>query len=329
VEKLLVTGVDSILGSNVALALADRYDVFGLYQHHPLAWDGCPTGELSVAASVEDIQETLARIAPKYVVHCGAIARSSWEDGADDPDLVYNQDVRFALDLASACETLGCHFTVMSTDAVFMGPRLFHSEQDRPEGECLLASAAQSLERQLLHSRALILRTHAYGWSPFAHEDGYAQSMWRSMNSSQPCRVDADRHATPILATDLADLLARALEIRLSGLHHVTGAERVSPFKFAAEMARAFGLNGQHLHLEVSETSFFALHRPCIQETSLNTRRARRILKAPMPMLREGLSRFAEQLGTGFRARIQASQWAPSLRVTTPGPVAQLVRPAA
>jgi hypothetical protein len=41
--------------------------------------------------------------------------------------------------------------------------------------------------------------------------------------------------------------------------------------------------------------------RPFRNETSLNTALARRDLRMPLPMLREGLNRFAEQTVNGHR----------------------------
>jgi hypothetical protein len=44
--------------------------------------------------------------------------------------------------------------------------------------------------------------------------------------------------------------------------------------------------------------------RPNVDETSLNTYRARRELEVPLPLLREGLARFVEQATNGFRDRL-------------------------
>jgi hypothetical protein len=50
VDKLLVAGVDTILGANVAAWLANRYQVVGLSWSGPLAIAGCETAECDPAA---------------------------------------------------------------------------------------------------------------------------------------------------------------------------------------------------------------------------------------------------------------------------------------
>jgi dTDP-4-dehydrorhamnose reductase len=114
-------------------------------------------------------------------------------------------------------------------------------------------------------------------------------------------RFDPRRFATPILATDLADLAFLALRKRLSGVWHVAGAERVSQYRFAQELAAALGMRdcpiaaGEEPPDPPSETA----------ETSLDSRRASRALGRSMPALREGLTRFVEQATSGFRNRLR------------------------
>ena len=114
--------------------------------------------------------------------------------------------------------------------------------------------------------------------------------------------ADGRCYATPILASDLADLLWPAYELRLSGLYHLAGAERTSAFRFVVELAAALGIEkpwgSQRLSLPDS-----AWH----EETSLNSRRARRVLERATPLLGEGLRRFAEQAENGWRQRWRSS----------------------
>ena len=108
--------------------------------------------------------------------------------------------------------------------------------------------------------------------------------------------VDGQRYATPILAADLAELLLRAAERNLNGLYHLSGAERTNPFRLASELAAILGLSmprNPGVHLTPPTDNGWLL------ETSLDSRRARRALGMPLPMLREGLERFAQQQAAG------------------------------
>lgn len=305
-EKLLITGVDGVLGSNLALGLSEFFSVVGLYDRHPVELDGCLTESFNWQAAT-DVREYVVRHRPDWVIHCGPQSLSSWDDVPESPDEAFAKNSDVVTALADATESAGCAFTVMGTDAVFTGPRLFHHENDKQCGECLLGRAAREIEEQLRGTHALVVRTHAYGWAPTEYQRSYAEDMWHALAGGEPCRVDADRHATPILATDLVEPLCRAYDRKLRGTWHITGAERTSPFRFAAELARAFGLAGRHVRLEAPDARS-SNRRPNVQEASLVTRRARKALGLPMPMLREGLARFAEQASNGYRGHLAPSR---------------------
>jgi hypothetical protein len=65
-------------------------------------------------------------------------------------------------------------------------------------------------------------------------------------------------------------------------------------------LALATGFAGRHVRVAKDVVP----RRPNVDETSLNTYRARRELESPLPLLREGLARFAEQAANGFRDRL-------------------------
>jgi dTDP-4-dehydrorhamnose reductase len=137
--------------------------------------------------------------------------------------------------------------------------------------------------------------------------------MFRELTGETECTVDAVRHATPILASDLAECLYAAYRADLSGTFHVAGAERASPYRFAAEMAAAFGTPGRFVQLTNRSA---ASRRPYVDETSLNTLAFRRAVEKPLPMLREGLARFAAQAFNGYLAGLPGPTPAP--RETAP-----------
>jgi dTDP-4-dehydrorhamnose reductase len=198
---------------------------------------------------------------------------------------------------------MAARLTVISSDVVFAGPRMFHEETSVPGNASARAAQVRAMEEALAPTRALVVRTHAYGWSPIEAHAGFAQRAFEALSASNPLTADGRRHATPILATDLADLLLRAYERRLHGLYHLAGAERASPFRFISELATAFGIRFPQNHAHAMPATIDAWD----DETSLTSRRARRALEMTTPMLRDGLSRFAEQHHNGWRDRCRAA----------------------
>jgi dTDP-4-dehydrorhamnose reductase len=296
VQRLLVTGIDYPLGGNLALALSDRWDVLGLSSSVAIESSSLRTARCD-ANDRAGLEELALDWRPQWIVHCGPLSVASWEQ-APSPTLAA-EEPQSAAGWAVVAATVGARLTVLSSDVVFAGPRMFHEETSIASSPAPRAAAVREMERALEPTTALIVRTHAYGWSPVAAHAGCVEHFLAALRRGGRLAVDGRRHATPILATDLAELLARAFELRLQGIYHLAGAERTSPFRFAVELAAAFGLPCPLACADLPEITTAAWH----EETSLNSKRARRILGMATPMLREGLSRFAEQSDNGWRER--------------------------
>ena len=147
------------------------------------------------------------------------------------------------------------------------------------------------------HSEALIIRTNAFGWSPTG--EGLIESLFQQIEGHRIVDQDHIRHATPILASDLADIIERAVAEELTGIYHVAGAERVSPMAFAQRLADQFDLPWLASRRETSLSE-----RPAgfgAGESSLQTKKIRKALCVAMPMIAEGLDRLSRQQVDGHR----------------------------
>jgi len=298
-EELFIVGAESVAGSNLALALEDRFHVTGV------AHDGSSTVEGLDTLTLErgDLAGLAARLderSPGWILYCPQTSSGSWDlsSRAHAPA----DETGVAELLARWTAAHNAQLTALSTDAVFAGPRMFHEEDASAQAAGAAAAAARRLEQTLVDSGALVVRTHAYGWSPT--QDSFCEQLWSAAVDRRPVVVDGRRHATPILASDLADYLARARQLRLTGLWHIAGAERTSPYRFACELAMALGLPAPPAAPNHEDPA--ALDAA---ETSLCSRRARRKLEKPLPMLREGLDRFAAQAENGWRDRLRGEPW--------------------
>lgn len=290
-DSILVVGTDTVVGANLATFWADG--------------DQCSSGLTRGAtditlgpAALDDVRRHLAASRPGIVVYCGAASESAWSypaiDSAAESHLrLWTRAVREA----------GCRFTYLSSDAIFTGPWLFHSEESNHHCHSLEAGRLRTLEElvQRVVPEALIVRTNAYGWS--CDGNGWIESLLGSLDDGQAI-VDPIRHATPILATDLAETLTRAHEEELTGHLHLAGSERISHEAFVRMIADQFGLP-----MPTAEPTG-ALAGPATGfgrgETSLRTSRAKNILNMAMPMVADGLTRLHAQSIDGFRDRIDS-----------------------
>lgn len=301
---LLVVGVDTLVGANLAASLAGRYQV-STWSPVP----GCEIPNCSALPAEDPAAAVLEACRPDTIIHCGPAARSTWEPGA-------SQDIRDELvqqtdEWAAAAAAHQIRFVMISSDAIFTGPWLFHDEQSHGVCSSYQSQVIRAAETQVLEHcpEALIFRTHAFGWSPDGN--GWIESLLQTIEASRFVQQDHIRHATPILATDLADILDRALQENLTGIHHVAGAERVSPLKFAQRLADQFDLPWLAVRKEASLCEIPAGFGE--GECSLHTKKIRKALCVAMPLLSEGLQRLREQSENGFREKLGATP-RPSVR---------------
>jgi len=306
--RLLVTGVDGPIGGNVAYGLLRRASVIGLYHDTPVAlpngqverWDGTGTSTLTRHVREEK---------PHWIIHCGPLARPRW-DFADAPGEQRlppaAQERAICRCLVREAQRLEARLTVLTTDAVFAGPHLFHSESSSPAVRHPVVRVANAVLKAVDGSGALVVRTCAYGWSPCEEQPSFAERAWLAAAEGLSYPIDPEAHATPILATDLASLLWQAYRQGLCGVRHIAGAERTSARRFAHELASLAGQPRPALSLRGEDDKRSATAR--LSETSLDSSQARRELNRPMPMLREGLARFLDQIRDGTRAHLRGRQ---------------------
>lgn len=296
-DRFLVVGVDTVVGANLALYLAEKYHVTTWHPEDKFDIVNCDALDPADAPHA-----AVARTSPDWVLFCGAAARSAW-----DPKTLETIDesiVSTAADWAKACADAGVRFLMVSSDAVFTGPWMFHDEQSVGVCQSSQAHAVRATETAVreVAPNALILRTNAYGWSADPVNNGWLENLLGEVEMRRFVEQDSIRHATPILATDLAAIIERACLENLSGTFHVAGAERVSPLKFTQRLADLFALPWLAVRKETSLTEL-----PCefgAGESSLQTKEIRKALCVAMPLLSEGLARLHEQTSNGYREKL-------------------------
>lgn len=299
-DTILVVGIETVVGANLAAHFADKFPVTGLSLSRPITIEGCETAVCSSDAAAE-ADHWLSSINPDVVVHCGPESRSAWEPCVGE--FLSEQAHAKAGAWASAARRHGSGFTLLSSDAVFTGPWMFHDETSTSFCDSREAALVRASEQRVQENcpAALIVRTNAFGWSPTGETDGWVESILGSIEAQRIVDCDWVRHATPLLASDLADILERAWQEQLDGVHHVAGAERVNPLQFAQRLADQFELPWLAVRRDkplTERASGFGAG-----ETSLQTKKVRKALCVAMPMLSEGLARLRAQQVNGFRDR--------------------------
>ncbi len=291
-ESILVVGVETVVGANLAAHFAERHDVSAVSFGAPVRIEGCHHADASASPS-----DTILSTRARRVIYCGPESRSSW-DPATEAALTRTPASQAGL-WARAAQECGATFVMISSDAVFTGPWIFHDEESTHECPSAGAARIRAAETAALAAcpEALIVRTNAFGWSPTG--TGWLENILQSIELKRSVDQDPVRHSTPLLATDLADIVERAIAEGLMGMFHVAGAERVSPHQFARRLADQLDLPWMAIRREV--TSVERAEGFGAAECSLQTKKIRKALCVAMPMLSEGLDRLNAQRFNGHR----------------------------
>ena len=300
-DRIAIVGVESVVGANLAAALSDSSRVYTLGATPDVSIAGCE----SVVCRLDDPESArrwTASVRPSAIVVCGPGSHSTWQQ--DDADYPQPGAINIPRTWARVAGEFGCRLTLISSDAVFTGPWMFHKEDS--DGAC--PSDPAGILRQIeqdtwqLCPSALIVRTHAFGWTPQSLGTGWIERILCELEAETAGLCDYLRHATPILATDLAEILQQAWEAGLEGEYHIAGAERINPGRFVERLADEFNLPTP---LAQSADNLDDLPAGFGRgECSLHTAKIRRALGIAMPTIAEGFSRLREQRDNGYRDRL-------------------------
>ncbi len=287
-KRILITGASGLLGANLVLDLAGRYEVVAASHRQPIELEGvqCFQADLGQPGAAKALLEA---VVPDWVIHCAAATDVDACEASPDTAFGLNRDM--AGWVAEATQAAGARLAHISTDAVFDGRRGGYQEADAPrpinvygrtklEGEWAVREACPD---------ALIVRTNIYGWNA-EEKKSLAEWFLGHLEAGSECKGFTDVFVSPILVNDLGEILLRMLEAGLQGLYHVVGADCLSKHAFGALIAGTFGLRADLIQSASVEAS--DLRAPRARRLCLRGRKIEGALGIHLPPAREGLARL-------------------------------------
>ena len=306
--RILITGASGLLGLNVALELCRQHTVFGTANKNTLHTSAFTTipADLLTPGALESLFE---HIQPDWVIHCAALA--NLEACEADPALASQLNTELPRQLAQLCNASrrdvtrgGARLVHISTDAVFDGTRGNYTEADPPSPLGVYARTKLEAEWAVAEAdpEAIIARVNLFGWS-MSGRRSLAEFFFNNLSAGKRVLGFTDVIFCPLLVNDLAHVLVRMLELRLSGLYHTVGGECLSKYEFGVRLAQRFGLDaGLITPASVEQGGLSAARAPNL---SLRTDKLTSALGAPLPTLSPALNRFYTLYQQGYPQMIQ------------------------
>jgi dTDP-4-dehydrorhamnose reductase len=298
--RILVTGASGLLGLNLALRAArEGHLVFGTVKDHVLRTDAFRTIQTDLLAPGA-VESLLDQTQPDWVIHCAAMANVDACEA--DPEQARKMNSEFPARLAAHVArggARGARLVHISTDAVFDGQRGGYSEEDFPNPLGVYARTKLEGEGGVAEAnpRAIIARVNLFGWS-LSGARSLGEFFFYNLSAGKRVLGFTDVFFCPVLASDIAPILLRMLEKRLSGLYHVVSRECTSKYDFGVRVARRFGLDESLITpASVAEAGLKAARSPNL---TLRTDKLAAALGEPAPDLSTGIEGFYTQYQQGY-----------------------------
>ncbi len=295
-QRILITGASGLLGVNIALEAAKKYQVTGISKDlavHSSEFSLIQQDLLAPGA----VEKLLDQLQPDWVIHCAALA--NLEACEANPELASKLNSDLPAKLAAHVARGGARFLHVSTDAVFDGQRGDYTETDianplsvyartKLEGEYAVAEA---------NPQAIIARVNLFGWS-LTGKRSLAEFFYYNLKAGRQVMGFTDVYFCPLLANHLAQIFLDMLANQLSGLFHVVSSQAVSKNDFGLMIARKFDLDEALITpVSIFESDLKAARSPNL---TLRSDKLAQALNRPPPDLSTGLDRFYTLYQQGY-----------------------------
>jgi dTDP-4-dehydrorhamnose reductase len=290
-ERWLVLGGSGFLGVHAVRAALAAGGGVVTASRRPEAPRGA--GLAGARAEVVDLElegaagELVERLAPAVVLNCAALSR-----GADcelEPRRAARLNAEAPRELARAAAAVGARLVHVSTDLVFDGePRRESGYREEDPARPLSVYGRTKLEGERLvleeHPGALVVRLPLLFGPSHGRGLGASDSLLAAVARGDTPSLFVDELRTPLDAREAAAALVELGEGTASGRLHVGGPVRLSRHRLGELVLRAAGLGEAERARAVRAVrrSEFELDPPRPRDVSLDTTRARALLRTPL-----------------------------------------------
>lgn len=290
--KILVTGANGLLGQELIKQLLDKkYTVVatgkGISRLIVAALEGYTYRELDITDGPA-VEQLILDEKPAVIVHAAAMTNVDFCE--QHKQECYNLNVTATRFIIDAAKVIKARFIFVSTDFIFDGKNGPYKEEDEPSPVNYYGSTKLVAEKATMESGlhwAIARTILVYGVAPTTGRTNIVSWVKKSLESQTPIRMVTDQHRTPTFVHDLAKGIILMIEKNATGIYHLSGEERMTPYEMAIETARFFRLD----ELLVSKTTSSEIKQPAERPavTGFNISKAKKDLGYRPTSFKDGL----------------------------------------
>lgn len=239
-----------MLGYNIYCTLKDRADIRGI-----------DLVDIKLPHSVyrrlslfdrERVEESIAEWKPDVLVHTAALVNV--DACEDEPGYARRLNTVVTAELAEICHTYGVKMVYISTDAVFDGEscRLYSEEDETGPVNVYGKTKLDGEAAVLQYDGNLVLRTNIYGIN-IQDKQSFGEWIYDSLKAGKTLNMFSDIDFSPILVTELAELICQMCEKNLGGLYHACGTGCINKYDFGMKLKDIFGIKTGQINRTTSD----------------------------------------------------------------------------
>lgn len=241
-KTILIYGISSFVGSNLAEFLKKDFRVVGTYHRTKVRIDGVLTVPCDVLAK-EEVQLTLYAFKPDVVVY--AVGLTSILDCNETSDYADALNTVGLFNVSDNCQRYKSLVVYPSSQYVFSGENKTYREMDIPDPSTTFGKTKASAEFYLQKNSLnyLIFRLcPLYGRSVNPYEQTFFEKLERDLFSGKTFLADDSVHTGFLDVYFFGMLLKMCIDgDEQNRLFQVTSGDRVTYYKFAKLYAEIFG----------------------------------------------------------------------------------------
>lgn len=297
--KILITGAEGLLGSNLSTMYAKGHEVYATDIVAPKI-HGCLNYKLDIL-NKEDLK-IIEDKRPDILVHCAALVDVDYcEQHPEEAEKINSLGTK---NIAEAARKSDSYLVHISSDAIFDGIDGNYKEESCPNPLNIYGKTKLSAEHhvQQIGIDYAIIRTNIYGWN---RRSKYSLAEWMLSRLEKLEQLPAfrDIYFSPILVNNLGEAILELSHLRYKGILHLAGSESCSKLEFAEKIAEVFSLDNKFIEpISIDDLNLKATRA---KNMSLSTEKARGLLKTKLLNLHEGLKQFKELRNKGYIAKLR------------------------
>lgn len=287
--KILITGVNSLVGCYLWKDLLSNFDLYGTYHSKKPVFTRSPQLYRLDITKKQETQDLILKLKPHVIIHLASF--SMIDECEKYPDLAWNINVRGTQNLTHTLKSRKIHFIFFSSNAVFPGTNLIYTESALPNPLNVYGQTkfqAEKLIQNSLNNWTVVRSTTIYGWNPPGSRTNDVTYYLPRLQDHDKLYLVNDRFFNPIYAEQVVQAVSAIIQKSYQGIIHLAGKTQETRYTMVQKIIKGYRISYPPELVAVNSSYFPNLAgRPKL--ACLDTQKMQQILKVKPLSMETGL----------------------------------------